>query len=380
MPAKVFLEKCNTYDFEKIKLIISRGIESSCGIKNLKNIGKKVLLKPNVLCKSEPDECITTHPIIIRAVAEYFLENGFHVYIGDSPAIEKLNKCLKSQSLKDLFNKPNVRLADFDNFVIKKNKKSKLVKQFNIAAAVDEVDFIVNLPKLKTHSMTNYTGALKNMFGLIPGLQKSKFHFRFPERDLFSKMIVDLNETVPAKLTIIDAVEAMQGEGPRNGRPYHLGLIGISKDPAAIDFTCSKIIGYKPEEIKIIKEAINRKNNWIDSESEIEYINDAIDEFIVNDFELIKVNKDIDFIDKYVPKVVYNFIRNLIVPRPVVNDQKCKLCRKCEKICAADAIKFNSEKNYMVLDYEKCIRCFCCHEICPYDSIMLKKTVIGQKK
>ncbi|MBN1499127.1 MAG: DUF362 domain-containing protein [Spirochaetes bacterium] len=374
MKHKVFIERCYDYDAEKIYQIIRTAVDKTAGIDVLKAAGKKVLIKPNILTAADPEEAVTTHPVFFEAVVRYFLENGFTVSAGDSPAVEKLSVCLKKNGYQDIMDKYGIKTADFINTVSIDNPDGVLVKRFTVVKAVQDNDLIINLPKLKTHSMMYHTGAMKNLFGLVKGLGKSKFHVRFPEKENFAGMINDLNILVKPVFSILDAVVSMDGHGPRNGRPYNTGFIAAGMNALAIDYASSSIIGYDPPELPVIKCALNRKNeNWISDKNDIEYPGLRPEEISIAGFEKIEILSDSGFIKNMMPPGLYNFIRNFIIPKPLIDHEKCLRCRKCEEICAAGAAVFLKSENKIGIDYTKCITCYCCHEICPYGAITLKK-------
>ncbi len=374
LKTKVALIKCENYLLNEVQEAIIKSISLIGGIEKLKAIGKKVLLKPNILAGKEPECAVTTHPVVFEAVVKIFLDNGFEVAAGDSPPLESLQAASKKAGLLDVVEKYQIPFYEFKNPVKKSNPSGKLIKNFNISKEVTDFDILVSLPKLKTHAQMYYTGAMKNLFGCITGLQKPQFHLRFPDRDDFANMIVDLNLLLKPALGIMDGIVAMEGRGPQGGNPKKLGLIAASFDILALDLVCSEIIGYKHSDIPIIKNALERKEFFISSPEEIEIVGEKMESFKPDHFEKIKITSEVHFLHNKVPKKIVDFINNLTVPRPFFKYNICIQCEKCISICPANALSFKTNKKgkYVHIDYNKCIKCYCCDEICPVKAIELK--------
>ncbi len=368
---KVAILKCEDYILKDVKDAVTRALNLIGGINELKKFGRKVLLKPNILAGKDPEFAVTTHPVVFEATVELFIENDFEVYAGESPPLEPLNIAAKKAGLLDVAGKYNIPFLEFKNPIKVSNPEGKLIKSFNISEEIEKVDFIVSLPKLKTHVQMYYTGAMKNLFGCITGLQKPQFHMRFPEREDFADMIVDLNLLLKPRLGIMDGIIAMEGRGPQSGRPKKLGIIGASFDLLALDIVCAELIGYNPLDIPILKKALERKKFFVSSISDIEVCGDKIEKI---EFERVKIVSSIHFLESKVPDFIKHFISNITVPRPHFNHKKCIRCGKCISICPAEALKFKQTKAKKIvkIDYSKCIKCYCCDEICPVDAIKLK--------
>lgn len=369
MKSKVALVRTMSYDITTVKESVEKAVLLSGGISHLKNKGKKVLLKPNMLMGASPDEAVTTHPAVFEAVASMFLDSGFYVEAGDSPAVETTFGVAEKCGIAATAGKLGVKLRDFRETVNIDVPDGKVIKKFKIAKAVTENDIIVTIPKLKTHQQMYYTGAVKNIFGVINGLEKSKFHFRFVEKKYFAAMICDLYDCVNPDFAIIDAVVSMEGEGPRNGNPAFTGFVGASPDGLALDCVCADIIGYKADDIPVLCEGKKRRNDF-----DIEVLGENQDSLRPDSFKLIEKVTDIAFLRRILNRRLYNFIRNVLIPAPSFNS-KCVKCMKCVKICSPSAILDlgHSDRNTFRLDLSKCIRCYCCHEVCAFNAIDIKR-------
>ncbi|MBN2626971.1 MAG: DUF362 domain-containing protein, partial [Spirochaetales bacterium] len=250
-------------------------------------------------------------------------------------------------------------------------EENGLHRQFQLTREVSQADVIISLPKLKTHGLMFFTGAMKNLFGLIPGLGKSGYHMRYPDKNDFARLLADLNQTVKADYAVMDGIMAMEGRGPGNGTPRPMNIILGSADLLALDITASDLIGYDGPALPLHRTMLESPL-WINSPDQIALTGDAREKFLCPDF------KRIEEIPEYVgmvPPFLRSFLKNLIVPRPFFDHKACIRCGKCLEICPPDALSFHGEGQgkKVSVDYGKCIRCYCCDEVCPVAAIHLKR-------
>ncbi len=369
MSQSVALLGCEGYNRERIAEQLSR-LPSLTDFPDVK--GKSVLLKPNLLSGSSPEKAVTTHPELLRGVINLVKELGASsVLVGDSPGVGSPAAAAKKAGLWQVCEETGAEWVLFDKTETAGSDDAVLHRQFQLTREVSRADLIFSLPKLKTHGLMYFTGAMKNLFGLIPGLGKSGFHMRYPEKEDFARLIADLNLTVKADYAIMDGIIAMEGRGPGNGTPRAMNVILGSADLLALDITASELIGYDGPSLPI--HAVMLKSPlWINSPDEIELTGEERDSFVCSDF------KRIPLIPQYVgmvPPSLRPLLKNLIVPRPFFRHRNCIRCGKCLEICPAQALSFTGEgkKKRVTIDYGKCIRCYCCDEVCPVGAIKLKK-------
>jgi len=368
----VSIKKCIDYNFEKVFFAVCQAIEEAGDFPDVKD--KTVLLKPNLLYPVSPEKAVTTHPIVVDAVLAFIKSRKpGRIIVGDSPGIAPMDTVGKKSGIKEVVLKHNAEWIDFTTPTLVEYKEGIKQKQFFPAEIVCECDIIITIPKLKTHEMMYYTGAMKNLFGVIPGLNKSRFHFNYPEKDDFASMIVDLNGALKPSYAIMDAIVAMEGPGPGSGYPRQLGLILASSNVLALDITAADIIGYDPMQIPILRIALER-GIWLDSIEDIQCSGENPEDIKPEDFQRVKVLKDTGFISKFLPGSIYRIIKDLYVPRPFFSKRKCIACGKCVQICPADALELQGvKKKHINIDYDKCIRCYCCHEVCPVEAIRISR-------
>jgi uncharacterized protein (DUF362 family)/Pyruvate/2-oxoacid:ferredoxin oxidoreductase delta subunit len=367
---KVAIDRCPDYDPDAILEILEMMIEKT-GFPDVRD--KRILLKPNILSGSDPDKAITTHPALVRAVIRLLKKRGAaSVLVGDSPGVGSSDQAGKKAGIAEAVELEGGQWHPFREDGLVPAPEGRKQKQFYLTTALAETDVLISLPKMKTHEMMYFTGAVKNLFGLTCGLKKSRFHLNYPEKEDFAALIVDLLDAVKPDFAIMDGIVAMEGPGPGSGYPRQIGLLLASSNAPALDMAAARIMGYSPEEIPIFREILDR-GTWLGSPDEIDYPLLNPEDLLIPDFKRVRVLKDTGFFKKAVPPAVYKAVRNLYVPRPFFKVKPCILCRKCVEICPADALTAHGMKDTrkISIDYSKCIRCYCCHEVCPEDAIRI---------
>ena len=361
----VSCRSCSEYKIEKIIPLLEEIYHQAQGPELA---GKTVLLKPNILMDEDPEKVVTTHPVFLEAVIRLLQSRGAEkIFVGDAPGIHSASFIPRKSGIYKVCEKTG---AEWLYFAKKTASLSLPSGKTPVTSIVHEVDYIISLPKLKTHELMGFTGAIKNSFGLIPHLHKTKQHaFHRGSRSLAS-FLVDLNERITPDFIFMDAITSMEGSGPGNGSPYPLHLILGSTNLLALDIIATKIIGYNPLHIETNSEGLRRKK-WLSSIDEIEVMGDPADLFIRKDYKLIQGIS----IWKMSLNVVLNRIPGFhsTERRPVFIKKRCSGCQSCIKICSVQALHI-SPKNpkKVIFDSKKCIHCFCCHEVCQYNAIEIR--------
>jgi len=244
--SKVALVKCDAYDYPRVAAAIEKGLALIGGLDHFISAADRVLIKPNVVAGEEPARAISPHPVVFKAVAEQTLGISRQVAYGDSPGVGRVHSSLKRCGLAGAAEELGLSLADFEKGREVVFHDSPFTKKFTIANGVLESDALISLCKLKAHKLTRLTGAVKNQFGCIPGLQKVEYHLKMPNSYDFAKMLVALNLLLKPRLYIMDAVMAMQGNGPRNGDPTPMNCLLFSSDPVALDAVAARLVDVQP--------------------------------------------------------------------------------------------------------------------------------------
>jgi uncharacterized protein (DUF362 family)/NAD-dependent dihydropyrimidine dehydrogenase PreA subunit len=373
---KVAVIRCDTYDEDQVLRAIKRGFDLLGGISVFAKPGERIVMKPNILIGTDPDKGVTTHPAVFRAVGKLLKEAGASVYYGDSPGFGKSEPNLRRSGLKHVGDELGFILADFDSGRPVSHKDTLLVKKFVIANGVLDSDGLVSLPKLKTHGLVRFTGAVKNQFGCVPGLLKSQYHVKLPDPYDFATMLVDLNTLIKPRLYVMDGVMAMEGNGPRSGKLKQLSVLLLSIDPIALDATACRIIDLNPEIVPTSKPGEKAGLGTYHIES-IEIVGEAIESFLTPNFEVNRM-----------PPVSSSgsrfriFIKNRITQKPVIDKSKCTLCGICIRMCPVEPKAVNWYKGDQAkppkYDYGRCIRCYCCQETCPEGAILIDSPLLGK--
>ncbi len=377
MKSKVIVLNIDEYDYKKIKQKLDYGLKLLGGIENILKNRKRILLKPNFLKPSKPESAVITHPDVVRAFAEILSENDFSILLGDSPAAVKSEKVIKKSGYKDLIKDYNIKLADFENYKTVSFNEGILARQLNIAEAVDQVDSIVSISKMKTHAFTRITGAVKNMFGIITGLFKAEYHVKMPDIYDFSKVLIDINRYLKPDLHIMDGILAMEGNGPGSGDPVKMDVVLLSKDPVALDSVFCKLINLKPDIVP---------TNFLGQKYGLGFYEyDRIE--ILGDFSKSLINKNFNVVRRKPERLISAksfppWLKNLISPKPVIDYDLCINCGECVEQCPIEpkALDWhdNNRKNKPTYNYKDCIRCYCCQEICPQKAISVKVPLLGK--
>jgi ferredoxin len=210
-----------------------------------------------------------------------------------------------------------------------------------------------------------FTGAVKNLFGMIPGLEKAQFHLKVPDRDDFAEMLVDLLLACHPALCIMDGVVAMEGDGPSGGTPKQVGALIASADAVALDVVASAIAGFDPMDVYTNKAAAGRGLGPL-SADDVEIVGEPW-----RDLAPARFARPAPDLSRNLPPRVARWMRKRIASRPVLERREaCTNCRTCEKNCPVTAITMSGRKP--AFDYDVCIRCYCCQELCPERAIGLK--------
>ena len=360
---KVSAVKCESYKIELLEEKVRAVVADAGGWPKSVLEAKLVLLKPNLLSARAPEQAVTTHPELVRAVIRELRKAGIKdISLGDSPAgSNNWDKLWSATGMKQVCEDEDVKLLPFENV---KRIECKDGTSLPVLKELDEFDAVISLPKLKTHILTKLTGAVKNSYGLIPGKAKSMFHGDYQSPRQMGLFIADIFEHIKPDFVIMDGVVCMQGEGPANGSPFELGAIFASEDPTALDASVCEVYNYKATNIPSLVKVAENGFGIIDPDK-IERTGDAWD--IVASKNPKKSHSD--FLHK-IPEKMFHILTLFLSYRPYIDQKSCVKCGICAKVCSQNAIEKHSDGSYHVKG-KKCILCMCCMESCAEHAIEL---------
>lgn len=371
--SRVALVKAESYEGAALDQAISQALSHLGGLKRFVKPGMRVLLKPNLLSAKAPERAITTHPEFVAAVGRAVKRLGARVIIGDSPAgAEKgIDRLWQNCGLTAIAQRDGFELV---NFELSGSRPVEINGQvYYIAKPVLDADIVISLPKLKTHVLTLMTGGVKNTFGCIPGFRKGLYHKEAPKPQLFARVLVDIHSAVRPALTIIDAITAMEGDGPSSGTPRTVGLVAASEDAVALDAVLSAVIGLDPNAVHTTRFSGERGLGETRL-SHIAVVGERIQDVRSDGFKLTSNTKM-----ELIPRFGYDMVSRFIWQRPLIDDAACTQCQACVESCPTGAMDSIGPNDTPVLKESLCINCWCCHEICPSKAIGIEKSWLARR-
>ncbi len=386
---RVSLLRQEVYSFDDILNKVEQAIDALGGFDKHFSRNSTVLLKPNVLGAFPAERCVTTHPLFLKGVIRYFQAFGCKVSVGDSPAITGLKHSLKACGLYAVCEETGVEIVEFKRSEEVQVREGAAFKKLELAAELNQFDYLVNLPKLKSHSMMTLTLAVKNLFGCVVGKRKAQWHFS-AGRDYraFARMLVEIAEQIKPAMNILDGIVGMQGNGPSSGYPYNAGVIIASDNPVATDRTVCRLLGFSDDFLltNSVAAELAEKSEQKRLDEEIAYTILAPEDFRLPAFELpsstsFTVAPQSDAESGIVSRMKSGLIamamktgEKLMTGKPVVSHDTCTLCNLCKDICPPQVI--SEEKGHIKINYDGCIRCYCCHEVCQDDAMGIQESFV----
>ena len=362
---RVAIVECSNYELDAVTKALEKIIENT----SFPNVeGKYILLKPNVLSDAPVEKHISTNPLVVRAIIRLLKKKGVaRIIVGDSPGLPLPSFKPVNCGIWSVIEDEGVEWVDFSEGAVLRTLPSSGFKVLQ-THYLDDVDLVFSIAKMKTHQLMMATGCVKNMFGTVPGLNKSPMHLKAPSPSSFSRVICDIYRTHMPEYSIMDAVISMEGAGPANGTPRHTGLLLGSHSAPALDKAEALIMGYDPHDIPILQTLEKEKKGITDG---IYPLLNPMD-ITINDFRRVEVKKRSLFSSLILPYIERRseHTKTHLRPAPVFNENVCRRCTKCIQICPAKALELKN--NMIEIDTNKCIRCYCCHEICPFNAIEVK--------
>ena len=365
--------RAGDYDLTQLVKAVESSVDLVGGLETIVKPGDRVFVKINHLPPpSPPERGIVTHPVFAEAVIHLLKKAGAVITVGDDIDMSPVDGFGMS-GFRPMCERNGVRLLSLreDGFIARKCD-GYLLNEVYVSRTAAEADLVINLPKLKTHSLTVFTGGVKNMYGTIPASLRRRFHGEYTDADDFARMLTDIYSTIRPQLTLMDGIMAMEGEGPSGGSLRKTGIILASRDAVALDAVATRIIGMDPMDIATTRYA-HEYGLGVGALDSIEVVGESIETVAITGFK--RPASATRVLLRRIPTPLSRFAVRQFSFRPYVLEQKCTACAECTMACPTGAIAIHGKTAF--IDRSTCIECMCCHEVCRYDAIVIKKPPIS---
>jgi uncharacterized protein (DUF362 family)/ferredoxin len=369
MKPRVVLQSVSDYRPENIEVAVAKILEPLGGMAAFVSPGQKVLVKPNMLAGKSPEKAVTTHPEIVRTVICLAQRAGGIVSVGDSPGVGSPRQVAARCGILEVIEETGAAFAPFTDS-IRVRPAGSTFHELEIARDILDADVVINLPKLKTHQMMGLTCSVKNLFGAVVGMRKPRLHLQAgSDKAIFALMLLELSEHIRPALTIVDAVTAMEGNGPGSGDPVHVGALLAGSEPLAVDAVAIRLLGLRPGKVWTQRIALENGRNGARFE-EVELLGDDPDRLRPTSFRPAK-DTDIHF---GLPSFVREPLKRSLSAFPAPDMERCELCGLCIEHCPPHVMSVERKK--LEIDYSRCIGCFCCQELCPRGALLTRQGLL----
>jgi uncharacterized protein (DUF362 family)/Pyruvate/2-oxoacid:ferredoxin oxidoreductase delta subunit len=379
MKPDVVITACRDYSEEEVRQALERVLAPLGGLDWVRP-GMRIVIKANLVTFLKPERAATTHPSLLCALVKMLADRGADVVVGDSPGglynaayLDRVYAATGMRAVEQAGGRLNRNFEEREASF----PQGRVCRRFRYTAYLDAADAIIDFCKLKTHGMMAMTSGAKNMFGAIPGTVKPEYHFRYPDPRDFARMIVDLDEYFRPRLTIVDAVECMEGNGPTGGTPRHMGALVAGESPHKVDLLCAGLIGLERDEVPTLEAALER--GLIPASAHELRVEGDPAAFAIPDFGRIVTGNSHLFRGNGKSlrgRLTGAALEKLLAQRPALKPDKCVGCGVCQGICPVRAISMEDQKPR--INRKKCIRCFCCQEFCPQSAMVVHRTAIAR--
>ena len=371
-------------DYGQAEAAIRALVEQMGGMGRFVRPGERIVLKANLLRAAPPESAICTHPAVVEAVAKLVKEAGGTPVICDSPG----GALHKEAVLRSLYEKTGMAAAaaaagaelsmDSSTRTVSL-PEGKVLRQAEIITPVAEADGVIDLCKMKTHVLMSMTGAVKNLFGVIPGLSKVGYHATHPDHATFADVLLDLTGYVKPRLSLMDGILAMEGDGPgSSGTPRQAGLLLAAANPLALDTAAGAIMNLPRQDNPVLLAAERRGLTPCRME-DVELIGGTVEELRMADYKFPASTKSnlMDFLGP-LARPAERLCKKALSQTPRIDGAKCVGCGICAKSCPGQAIAMTAPGKKARISQKACIHCYCCHELCPQKAVELHQSWLGR--
>ena len=378
---QVSIRKCEDYTQDLVEQKLALCLNDLGGMGRFVKPGDRVVLKVNLLRAASPLEAITTHPAVVLALSRQVEKAGADPLVADSPGgrftKNRLHKVYEKAGLLELERRGELKLNWDLSAARVPFPKGKILRSVDILKQVREADGVITVPKLKTHTQTVITGATKILYGVIPGLAKTGYHAKLPDKSDFNEMLIDLVCLVNPRLSVMDGILGMDGNGPSVGTPRWGRVIVASPNSVAVDIVCAEIMGLSPRKVPLLATAVAR-GLCPGSVGELELSGDPLEDAKGGPWKIPTSRVGVmEYLAERVPPRVLRRMGTLLVRRPAPDRERCRACGECVRNCPQQCMKIHNDR--LTINYSKCISCFCCAETCPNKAIKVKEPLLSRK-
>ncbi len=370
----VSLVPCRSYEEKEVLDAVASSIELLGGVSRFVKSGDSVFVKVNNFDAHEPEKAATTHPAVLKALIRIIHEAGAVPVVGEDP--EGGERDFEVSGIAAACRETGVPLVNLrrERYVEKGNGSGGAAIRY-VAERVVESDVLISLAKLKTHGTTAITGAVKNLYGCLPNGTRKANHYRYIRPAAFSAMIVDMLEVMRPRLSIVDGVIGMEGEGPAAGSPREVGCILAGSDPVSVDAVASAVVGLDPFDVDTTRIAHERGLGAGDLEA-IRIRGAPLDSLRLHDFVFSRNTFPVTFLRTALPDFAGDILFSWTATKPRINGSLCENCGTCADNCPAEAIEASEPSP--AIDYRKCTRCLCCQEFCRHRAVLSHQPWMGK--
>jgi len=366
----VSVVRCDTYAPDAVAAGLAALLEPLGGMGAFVTPGAPSVLKPNFLMPHERRDAVCTDPEVIRRAARAALEGGASsVVVTDSPGFGTARRCARRLGIGD--DEP-FEVLDADDPVEVKADGARY-HRLSISRRMREASSLINLAKAKTHGQMVITAAVKNTFGAVVGLEKAQWHYRSGRDHMdFARLLVHIHSLLPVRLNIVDAVIAMEGNGPGSGTPRIMGALLAATNAHALDHVLCRRMGVDPAGVPTLEAA--RAMGLLPPVEDIEVLGPSPESFRPSPpWRMARPAITRQIVG---PAWMAPVFDRLLTIEPRVDRRRCTGCGRCMTACAAKAMRLVADpgtgRAVVEIDRKTCISCFCCQEICPEGAIGVK--------
>ena len=328
--------------------------------------GKRVMIKPNFLEWKGHEHPVCVAPELLVALCRFLKRGGAaEVAVIENPAVRTAPVIVEKMGIASELDALDVTVANCADYQLTDMAADSVYRKIEVAQEFRNYDLVIDFAKAKTHAMMTLTLAVKNLFGLVRGSERLGWHLAVG-RDYgqFADMLLDIYSLVMPRISIIDAVVGMEGNGPGSGTPVKLGFIACANDALSLDASVAEKLGV-PDLLVIKRAEMRGMETRFNDRGDIPDVRSIV----LPDPPQMALEWGV-----YFPRRLREFLRRHMVAKPELDHDKCIGCGVCVKMCPPHSLKLVNGK--AVFKLSECIRCFCCQEHCPRGAITSRKTAL----